>query len=326
MPRSSPNIRRSAIIDTDDEKTVMIKDIRKFQGGRRSSPLKTILLIAIPIALVVAVTIFFFFPPSQESAEVSGPVDNSDVPIPLPWTEYAVGYNPVDNTHPDKVIFTFRYDGGKATLLYDVRDIDREGEVKIFLNGYEIADAPLSSAFWSGTQYLPLPIRYLTKNEENQIIFDNMFNPPPPGEPIQQWAVRKVRVKEDILPPPDPIEAEKYYRLGEAKYDERKIHRGNLFEAIRYYEKALDHLEGAIVKPPLYNEIHKKLERSRTELQEVIAQYRFRYIRAERSGDYRNAIRALQLILAEVPDRKDPRNIDAQRKIKYLRRKLSEGY
>ncbi|RME01111.1 MAG: hypothetical protein D6812_08605, partial [Deltaproteobacteria bacterium] len=67
-------------------------------------------------------------------------------------------------------------------------------------------------------------------------------------------------------------------------------------------------------------------ERSRTELQEVIAQYRFRYIRAERSGDYRNAIRALQLILAEVPDRKDPRNIDAQRKIKYLRQKLSEGY
>jgi hypothetical protein len=301
------------------------------QSGRSSKsslPLKKFALIAFPLIILLIMIGKLATKPKTSSpggastgpnAAVQQNPDLSNIPIPLPSVA-VIGNNMVDRAHKDKAIFTFSYNGGRASLLYEVAGIDVDGEIKIYLNGYEIGTAPLSLQRWSTQQRLVLPTENLSKTETNKIIFDNTLNPPkdPSAEP-QGWGVRRVEVKEEMLPPYDPEEAQKNFKLGEAKYDERKIQPGNLFASIQYFSKALDYLEAAPSKPPLYNSIKEKMRVAKDDLDKLYEKYNFSFRIARRQGDYKKAEQMLLSIMEEIPDRRDPRYLECDKSLRQIR-------
>ena len=109
--------------------------------------------------------------------------------------------------------------------------------------------------------------------------------------------------------------ADESHLRGQKLYDEREIRYGNLAAAMKDFEEASWYLEEVEPKPDFFSEILASLSDCKRELQEQYDDFNFKAERAIRMRSWEEAAVALRTICEMIPDRADPRNGEARRKL-----------
>ncbi len=112
--------------------------------------------------------------------------------VPLPAAAAYGNIPGEDQSHPNEVTYIFPGRAGHLHLSFQAYDIDTPDEVKILLNGTQVANAPLTADNqWSGNLGVVLPDALVNNASSNLVIFDNTKNPPG----ALQWGVRQVSIE-----------------------------------------------------------------------------------------------------------------------------------
>ena len=122
------------------------------------------------------------------------------------------------------------------------------------------------------------------------------------------WAIQFSREKLVAL-------AEDAFTRARNLFDERGIAYGNTAEAIRRYREALFYLQTIDPKPDFHGELVSLLAQAEEELDRRYEEQRFLADRALNLKEWSNAARELRILREMIPDRSDPRNIEAERKL-----------
>jgi len=105
------------------------------------------------------------------------------------------------------------------------------------------------------------------------------------------------------------------YLLGRKLFDEQEIRYGNLAAALKSFEEAEWYLETLEPKPDYYPEIISFIKNCKEALQLKYEDQNFRTERAIGLRDWETAAKELQILCELIPDRSDPRNKEARRKL-----------
>lgn len=122
------------------------------------------------------------------------------------------------------------------------------------------------------------------------------------------WALQYSREKLIAL-------AEEKVALGRAKWEDRDVQHGNLFDAMKAYEESLFYLETVNPKPDCAAVARTGLETAKAELERRYANQRFLADRAINLRQWEAAQRELAVLLEMIPDRADDRNRAAAAKL-----------
>ncbi|MBM4142117.1 MAG: FHA domain-containing protein [Lentisphaerae bacterium] len=109
--------------------------------------------------------------------------------------------------------------------------------------------------------------------------------------------------------------ARESYLLAKKLYDEREIKYGNLFEAMRKFQDTEWLCETVEPKPEFYADALSGITTCRQELQEAYESHNFRAERAIRLREWEGAATELRIICEMIPDRADPRHVEARKKL-----------
>lgn len=203
--------------------------------------------------------------------------------------------------------FTFRYTDGRATLYYEAGWIDTDQEVEIRLNEDRIVGyAPMAIKSWSDRREIVLPMDALIQNDFNTVTFDNTANPG--AGPLQDWAVRNVRIREDPLPEPDAVIANEKFQVGVKLWEQLLIGPRNLYAACQNFKLARDYLERMPAKPPLYDEASARIKQCNVKLQEQWESLNFAAQKEIKFEQYKEAKMIYQDMLLYFPDEGDWRH------------------
>lgn len=246
-------------------------------------------------------------PKTTDLNESAYTVNLSSEPIALPAKEAYGNIRGRDKSHADKIIFIFNTNSLNVELFYTAGDVDSEDEVAIRLNGQQIGTAPMAKESWGEETVLPLPAKYLLKDSQNRLVFDNIYNPP--GK--KNWGVKNIRVNISPANRCDRVEAEKFFDLGEELYLERSISPGNLYLAYQYYRNATVHMEECDEKPEFYSKAESKVTDLKKEVDRSYNDLMFAFKKAVNIDDYFQARQILRDIVALIPEESDKRNIKA---------------
>jgi len=172
----------------------------------------------------------------------------------------------VDFERPDMKSFTFSQASATAIvgiLHYQARDCGKE-EVSIELNGQQLGSVPPDTVDVDTRQLeIVLPSTGLKVNDPNEIVFDNVNNPP--GE--DSWAVWNIWV--EVFPIPRMSAEEAGRRAKEEleraarMYDLRAVGAMNLFRSWKQYRDAWLLLEATPDRPT------ELLEIARSRMREI---------------------------------------------------------
>ena len=111
--------------------------------------------------------------------------------IPLPSGNAYGKIKGGDQSHIDKVNYSFGGLSGNVTLNYEAWDVDYTKEVEIILNGTHIGYAPKTgNDSWGGVQTITLPDALVNDSSDNYLTFNHTANPPKQW----YWGVRNVSV------------------------------------------------------------------------------------------------------------------------------------
>jgi hypothetical protein len=249
---------------------------------------------------------------TKEWGELQNLPDNSNVPIPLPARGiYGHGKKANDKTHVDKVIFTFNWQAGRATLNYYIVSVGK-GEVDILLNDQKIGSAPAFKG-WLNVKNMRLPEEYLAAGE-NRLVFDNVVNPPgslPGPGGSETWAVSEVAVVIEDYPACDQVLADESFNRAVLKYKEKKISYRNLYDAVLNYRKAGDYSTKCEARTAIFDQARKGLEIAEKELD---GEYEKRMLAAQQAAngqDWDRVKREMEEILKIIPDPADYRYVKA---------------
>lgn len=110
--------------------------------------------------------------------------------------------------------------------------------------------------------------------------------------------------------------------LGRKLYEEREIRYGNLASAIKSLSEAEWYLETVDPKPDFYADTLSWQEKCRSELKQRHVEQNFQAERAIKLVDWPEAVRNLQILCEMIPDRSDPRNKDARKKLIFAQKHL----
>jgi hypothetical protein len=155
----------------------------------------------------------------------------------------------------DEVHFQFEYTESVPVVYYvkfEALGVADKAEVELTLNGVHVGFANAGMGEYTKAQRIKLPKKYLKPGIPNEIVFDNVKNPP--GANV--WAIAKAK----LIIKPLPVcskdecsrEAKKLYDLADLKYSQKGIAAANLFEAWMALHKSLLFLENVDPKPDLY--------------------------------------------------------------------------
>jgi len=109
--------------------------------------------------------------------------------------------------------------------------------------------------------------------------------------------------------------SEESAKVGDTKWDDREVEYGNLSTAVKSYKDALFYLETINPKPDCYVEIKEKLARAEAELKQRYEDQRFQVEKAINLGDWEVAQNELKILCELVPDRDDPRHVEANARL-----------
>jgi pSer/pThr/pTyr-binding forkhead associated (FHA) protein len=237
-------------------------------------------LIAAAALLVVAGAIVLATLPKKGAL---GPSNLSGVPITYSDEDEVFnavfgGYGPYDQTHPEQAQVEFQYLGGKVTLQYGAWGIDKVGEVDIMLNDNKVGTVPLTLNRWVYGLTLVLPVDKLKQSEKNLLVFKNTRNPPN----RDPWGICYLRLIQEVIPPPDPRQAQTAFDGGKKAWEDREIDPSNMFSALIQFKRARDLLEAMKERPSLYNEANELMSMVDRELTRRFQDGQFAARRAER--------------------------------------------
>ena len=183
---------------------------------------------------------------------------------PVPES-YGLG-DDVDFERPDMKSFSFSFASPTAivgVLHYQARDCSKE-EVSIELNGQQLGSIPPDTVDVAQRQLeLVLPANQLKLNDPNELVFDNVNNPP--GE--DTWRVWNVWV--EVIPIPEMTaeeagrRAKEFLEKAARMYDTRAVGAMNLFRSWKQYRDAWLLLEATPDRPP------ELLEIARSRMREI---------------------------------------------------------
>ena len=122
------------------------------------------------------------------------------------------------------------------------------------------------------------------------------------------WAIQFSREKLIAL-------ADDAFTRGRNMFDERGIAYGNTAEAIRRFQEALFYLQTIDPKPDFHGELVSLLAQAGEELVRRYEEQRFLADRALNLKEWATAARELRILRELIPDRSDPRNLEAERKL-----------
>ena len=138
---------------------------------------------------------------STLSVSAAFQVDNnlpSNAPIPLPDLGSYGRIKGGDESHIEKVDYSFAGLSGDVTVNYQVYDVDHEREIEIFINGTRIAYGSVTdNDQWGGTIMVKLPDSLVNNASQNTLTFNNRDNPPN----AYWWGVRNVSLAAASTPP-----------------------------------------------------------------------------------------------------------------------------
>jgi len=235
------------------------------------------------------------------------PPDYSNYPVEYSDSEdfflTAFGYGNNDRTHPDRVIILFQYIKGRVTLHYSAWQTDKAKEVEIRLNGHHIGYVPLTTTYRYDIQ-LELPRKLLKPSQKNELIFDNLLNPPKKDS----WEIAHIRIEQSPLLPADPEKAMREYQIAMSLYRDRNVDPGNLYKAQKHFMMVRDLLEQAEKKPQIYYDAISMIDKIGIELQKIYDEGFFSAERAYRYGDIEKAKYYLKQTLKYFPSRRDIRH------------------
>ena len=118
--------------------------------------------------------------------------------------------------------------------------------------------------------------------------------------------------------------AEEAYLLGKKLYAERLIEYGNLAGAIKSMREAAWYLETVEPKPDFYDDIRATRATAEAELDQRHIDQNFRAERALKLRDWHNAATELRILLQMIPDRNDPRHVEARRRLMEVTPRLED--
>lgn len=224
-------------------------------------------------------------------------------PLPLPVHDI-IGHKVGGKNYVDKAEFSFFAQKPKYRLRYRPGHIRYPQLVEIYINDEKLAEVPLTIDRWADESVLvDIPQESLKMGEVNIIRFDNTRNPPEKT----RWGIREISMHEVPIPKCDVEVAQKYLRLANEKYEERRIHDPNLYAAIKYLEEGLEYViacEDAKVRDVLL----ETKEQYSAELQGKYEDFLFNTKKFLKLKDLDAAETELQNILSHVPDESDRRH------------------
>lgn len=109
--------------------------------------------------------------------------------------------------------------------------------------------------------------------------------------------------------------AQDAFQQGRKLYDEREVKYENITGAIKSFREAEWYLETVEPKPDFYAQLVGLISTCNTELKGRFEDLNFRAQRAKRLRDWSDAAQSLRIICDMIPDRSDPRNIQARKEL-----------
>ena len=206
-----------------------------------------------------------------------------------------------------RVNVAFSYLSGRVTVFYDAGWIDSEDEVEIFLN----QDQPLGTMEiaikdWSRGIEIQVPYELLKKNENNVLTFQHRANAV--NGKREAWAVANIVVREDPLPPADPVRAKATFELAVKTWEGRAVSPDSLYKACELFKQARDLLELAKTKPLLYGSVVPRIKACDKELNSLFNKYKFSVIKSDQYEDWEKSKATIQEALLYFPDQTDRRH------------------
>lgn len=234
--------------------------------------------------------------------------DQSELgPVPLP-AQGIFGHRVEGKNYLDKVEFSFVAQYPKYRLQYRPGFIAQADKVKILVNGKRLASVPRTIDRWADEPVsVDISQGFLKTGEPNSVSFDNTAYPP---ERIQ-WGIRDVSLMEVPIPKCDLEVAKKYLRLGQDKYEEKRIAESNLYDAIKYLKEGQEYVI-ACDESEVKQVIEETLKQYKKELQDKFGEYMFNTKKFLKLSDYYAAQYELEQALRYIPDESDRRHRQAK--------------
>ncbi|MBT8352743.1 MAG: FHA domain-containing protein [Deltaproteobacteria bacterium] len=283
----------------DKEKKVARKGVMSLL--QRKSVRISLIVFIIFFAVILGLKIF------SEPEIIVGPPNLSKKPIFLPAPD-VYGYTKSIPTRPHQAIFKFTAKSERIDLLYEVGGVDYDGEISIILNGTKIANAPLAIKSWSDEQVLHLPRKSLVKNGENVLVFKHTKNPP--GK--EKWAVRNLRI--EFLTPEkcNKDEGKRLFSMGEELFKEKTVSDVNIYLACQYFKEAVAFSEECKPRPEFLMKAEEQLAKAQKELEVRYKDLMFAYKKSIKLKNFYKTKEVLEEILRLIPEKKDPKHMDAK--------------
>lgn len=310
-------------------------------GKRKSALLKVLVPL---LCAVVAATVFLALPESFFRAHKSQAV----APVKeIPQRVHSIQYEKVDAT--DKGIFRYYmyYDGFSEEL--SVRYDDMPVNNRKVRKGAKLspqAVKQLNKICADATEFMSLGddysgssaselnslsfrrIRVVSGEKIKDVVVSNSQEPVEfrnfretietfSRNELGVWAIQYSREKLVEL-------AQSQERVGDAKYEERDVHYGNLFAAVTAYREANFYLESVNPKPEGYDALVDKLSSAVKEHDKRYEEVRFLADKAINMQDWDSARSHLAVLCEIVPDKNDERNREAKAKLVDVEKRIKE--
>ena len=308
------------------------------EAQRRRSPLANVLWGVAVVAVLAAIG-FILFAPTPEPEQAPEVVTDDKPVLEEAWYEkvdatqdgifrYELAYTPdgqlkvvvddvpKENRHLTKSQALDERAKAELAAILDfntIREIDRE------YVGVEPDPPALSS--WT------LRVVYSTRARTVRIV--NMAEPEAfrairekleafSKNQLGVWALQYSRDKLIAL-------SEEAVRIGRAKWEDRDVQHGNLFDAVAKFKEALFYIETVNPKPECADEARQRLKEAQAELDKRYSDQRFLADKAINMGDWETARRELLVLVEMIPDRSDDRNREATTKLVDVEKRLKGG-
>ncbi len=252
------------------------------------------------VGLMVGVVSVFL--PSKSRARPVGPEPAELSLSPLP-DSFGLGED-VTWKRPDLKAFDFQFISptrAVVVLHYQANNISTQ-EVTVSLNGVEQGWVPGDTSASAEREIeLILSLKLLKRSERNQVVFDNVKNPP--GQ--ESWRISSVYV--EVIPVPElPTEelltlARKQATAGQRFYEQKDVGSENLFKAWKAFRSAWITLEALDEKPDLYNDVRFSLNQTSIELDQQCRKLMLDFQRNLQFRDGDKAIATVQEVMRRFP-------------------------
>jgi hypothetical protein len=211
---------------------------------------------------------------------------------------------------PDMKVFSFEFlSATRAVVILHFQAMDiSEGEVVVTVNGADVGKVPPDSLDTADVSHeIVIPPQMLKKGQKNELIFDNVRNPPG----TETWRIWNIWI--EIVPLPEESvedlmrDATSVYGAAELKMERRDVGAVNRYEAWKGFRDAWLKLEShPDPKPELYQMARTKMHEAQKELDAKCSQLMLETQSAFNHNDWKSAAGTLDHVKDFFPANDQP--------------------